>query len=181
LAVVAGAAFDMRRRAVAEAGQVALDVVEDGEYFIKRVSDDERLAHLPVDALDAASRTALKEKRRVLGMAVGKAVRDDAEVDTSDLVVGALRDLDAVHFQLLAELEAISEKHNLSGDTQLIAEDTKTASDQYPTPVRAALIRHGAVDPATVLNGGTAIARITTFGRDLLADVEEARTAIDQE
>lgn len=174
LAVVAGSVFELRRRGITEAAEIALAVVEDGEWFIKRLREEERLAFLFLDALDAAGRTAIREKRRLLGMTVGRAVLDDAQIDNAELVVAALRDLDAIHFRLLEELQRISDRHNEMNDTEYIPEATRQAADRYPTPVRSALIRHGAADPTAVFNGGTAIARVTAFGRALLADVRQA-------
>lgn len=178
LAVVAGAAFELRRRGVTEAAEIAMRLVDDGELFIKRVSEEERLTHLFLDAMDAASRTALREKRRLLGLTVGRAVLDDAQIDNAELVVAALKDLDAVHFRLLEELQRISDRHNEMKDTEYIPEATRQAAARYPTPVRSALIRHGAVDPATVVDGGTVIRRVTAFGRALLDDVREAQTSV---
>ena len=151
----------------------------DPEALILRLQGDARLSMLFVSALEAASRTAVTEKARALGLLLADAA-DQPEFDEIELMVLALVDLEAPH---IAGLRRIA-KYPSDDDLLAFGETPETLSKnpervarlqairQLPEPVRAALLRHGLIN----LRAGydVYIEGISEFGRRL---IEYLRTA----
>lgn len=176
LAVVAQQVLEQREQGARQAGEVAIALAGDAQQLLEAVRTDRRLASLLVDVAETAARTTLEEKRRMLGVVVGRAVLDPARIDESELAAFALRDLDRPHRHCLEALVR-TEDEGVSDDEKDVADAVRTKGDEYPTPVRAALIRHGCADPGTLMGGGTAVYRETPFGRFLLEQIRAtART-----
>ncbi len=106
LEVLVSDPIERRQARVRETGEVARETVGDDDAFVKRLQEDPVLADMLVEAAEAASRTDLSAKRRAMGRVVGNAVRDDALIEEGQLLLAALRDLEAPHFVLLARIEA---------------------------------------------------------------------------
>lgn len=66
-------------------------------------NDPERMLHF-IAACDAARRTALDEKIRALGRAVGDLARDDALIDESAIWISILSQVDAPHVRVVLSL-----------------------------------------------------------------------------
>jgi hypothetical protein len=183
LAIVVQDAY-ARRRAVAE--RTALDIVEQVgsvERLADRLAEDPQLEALFVEAVDAAARTGLRDKRRLLARVIGTAVLDDAKVEDGQLLVQALRELDAPH---LRALEAIRRAYDGAGPVEPGDERGRAARDaalsavtqDMSVPLRATLVRTGTVDLNKGFFGNSDIVDgLTEFGRTLLNDLRQADQA----
>ena len=170
LALIAERTMDRSRTNIAEAGAAAIQEAGDPELFLDRVEQDERLAYMLMNAVEAAERTSLGAKRRLLGRVVGRAAKDPALIDESELLTAALRDLDGPHLQALAELEEAF-RANRGRLKTLVA---KEVMDRYPAPIAAALRRHGLVSEVTTVDYSGLFDNLTDFGRLLLHDLLHA-------
>lgn len=168
LSVLVSQTIAIARSHVADAGQAAIEEAGDADLFLRRVQKDERLALAMLAVCDAASRTAMREKRIVLGRAVGRAARDRAKIDESELVIAILRDLETVHFRVLAELQEATQRWD-QGQGKISA--AHAVLHHYPTPLRAALERHGLLDSASTYGGAVVITGVNDFGVSLLDDL----------
>lgn len=167
---------DTRARHAAKVAQTLAAVVEHTgvDRLNARLADDPELEALLFEALDAASRTGLEGKRRLLARVLAEAVLDDAKVEEGQLITQALRELDGPHIRAL-------ERIRIAADTLVdrperereSAEAVRSAGQAEPTPVVAVLIRTGVVEPATLFGGGHAVHDITNFGRNLLAALRD--------
>jgi hypothetical protein len=173
LALVAQRTMERSRENVAETGAAAIEEAGDAELFLQRVREDERLAYMLLNAAEAAERSSLVEKRILLGRVVGRAAKDPALIDESELLTAALRDLDAPHLQALAELEEAF-RTNRDRLKTLVA---KEVMDRYPAPIAAALRRHGLVTEVTSFDYAGLFDDLTDFGRSLLRDLRRASAA----
>ena len=170
LALVAERTMDRSRSNVAETGAAAIEEAGDPELFLQRVEQDERLAYMLLNAAEGAERTSLAAKRRLLGRVVGRAAKDSARIDESELLMSALRDLDVSHLEALAELEEAF-RTNQGRLKTLVA---KEVMDRYPAPIAAALRRHGLVNEVTTFDYAGLFDDLTDFGRLLLHDLRRA-------
>jgi hypothetical protein len=114
-AVLTPALATMIQRAVNELAQiragrgakVLADAADRGgvsiEELFHRIGDDPVRLTLLSDAMQAASRTNIDSKIRVLGaaLAAGALATDDALIDEQILLVAAIADLEAPHIQVL--------------------------------------------------------------------------------
>lgn len=159
LETVVGDVAERRRERVTELGRHAVDEAGGPEALIDGVRRDERVADMLVSAAFAATESAVEEKRRAMGRAVGQAARDDAAIDESQILLRVLLDLDAPEFHILGEIAP------LDGEP----DDVRAAVDGVPTPVVSALIRNGVVETVGTYDGGQAVTGLTPFGRMLVA------------
>lgn len=181
-----------RRKAWAQetAERVAVEV-DDDALLLERL-EDERVQMLFAEALEAAMRSRVDAKRRLLARVVARTVLDDAQVDEAELVTTALRQLDAPHVRALERLrrierDALTEAdHRLSEMSDRNREEVDDvalsetalkivveASREEPAPITWALISTGVAEPATVWDGGLAIDSVSTFGHRLLDELHE--------
>lgn len=110
LAIVVTDAYK-RRMAVAE--QTALDIAQQSGgagHLATRLAGDPQLEVMFLEAVEAATRTGLKDKRRLLSRVVGAAVLDDAKVEDGQLLVQALRELDAPHVRGLEMVRRVTDE-----------------------------------------------------------------------
>ncbi len=132
------------------------------------------------EAVEAASSTGLEDKRRLLGRVVGAAVLDDAKVEEGQLLVQALRELDAPHLRGLEAVRRVCDSQQpaeVTGDSRQAHQlACKQAGESLPDPGKGALVRTGTLFVDTgVMSPPT---EVTRFGRALLADLH--RTAADE-
>lgn len=172
IAIVLDRTLQRTRQNVVEVAQAA--VYEAGaEALVERLEDDERLAYLLLNAAEAGERTSMAAKRRLLGRAVGRAARDTARIDESELQVRALRDLDVPHVQALSHIEEQTRRQAGSNPVAAVSEALK----RYPAPIRAALIQHGLVEQASTWDDMNAISGLNDFGTRLLEDLRSEEDA----
>jgi hypothetical protein len=91
-----------RRRA----GEALASACEAGilpDELLERINTSDRTQLLAGYALSAASRTAWEDKVRTLGrsLASGLLAHDDARIDTEQLIISAIADIEAPHLALL--------------------------------------------------------------------------------
>jgi len=140
------------------------------ESFLQRVSSDPRLEGLFVDAVEAAVRTSIEAKRKLLARAVADASVDPTDIDHSELVVGALRELDVQHVHALAALA--SEWDRMQQETGVTL-GTSQVWPTLPEPIRAVLVRtatgKSAPQMLTAQQAPWRANGITDFGLEVLA------------
>lgn len=162
-----------RRRARAEA-TIAGIISETGyEHLLERVRENPVVEALFVDAVDAAFRTGLESKRRLLARAAASAILDDAKVDESYLITGALRDLDVPHIRALRRMS--DEWDRAQSEPEKVNWGNSEAFAAEPEAIRAALIRTGTAKPArqqfVARTGPQRADGISDFGLELLQEL----------
>ncbi len=155
--------------------ETGTDLLED------RLTKDEIFDTVFVTAAETASLTGLAAKRRLLAKVIAQATVHEAKVDTAQLVVLALRDLDAPHIRALVHIRdaqdaADAEEAPYPGKRDENAENAvKEATRDQPLPVKTALLHTGVAIGSSGLSfspGGTSVGRLSDFGRELLNDLE---------
>jgi hypothetical protein len=152
-----------RRERVTETGQYAIAEAGNPDTLLAAVQRDERLADMLVSGVFAASETAVEEKRRAMGRVVGSAARDDATIDDGQLMLRVLINLDAPEFHVLGRIA------DVNGDQDAV----RGVAEEAPQPIVSALIAHGLVETVGTFDGGLAVVGLTSFGRGLLALLNE--------
>ncbi len=174
---------DTRARHAARAGEMIRTIADrTGEQRLSaRLQEDPEVDALFVDGVEAAMRTGLQAKRSLLAKVVAAAVVDDAQIEHGQLIVQALRDLDAPQVRALArirnaerEAEEIHSQETEGDRNSRISNAAREAGSREPTPVISTLVRTGVVLPATLVGGGLAVHRVSDFGRSVLNELEEA-------
>lgn len=174
---------DSRARHGARVARFAEDVIEDTpvERLKQRMEDDERIEIIFLEGVELAVRSGLAAKRRLLARVVARAADNDDEVETAQLLLQVLRDLDSPHLGALKRIcdagdaTAAEVPPDEDGEQQhaRVSEAVMAAGANEAAPVRAALVRTGVAHSATLTGGGLEIYRVTDFGRTLLADLEQ--------
>jgi hypothetical protein len=190
LAAGAELVFERRReRLTARMRDVASGAEEEAtpEQIAAKFVADEAFEQLVFEAVEAARRSHWRAKRVLVGKAVGRAAADDALVDEQHLILAALRDLDAPHYQTLKRMLLAGSQKDRDGEHRVF--------DESHSSIKAALIRHGAVDAAydvevVSLDAGGAAGggrsetqvyidySVSAFGQSLLADAETAANGL---
>lgn len=192
--VAAGAelVFERRRDRLADRMRdVARGAEEEAtpEQIAARFVADEAFEQLVFEAVETGRRSHWQAKRMLVGKAVGRAAADDALVDEQHLILAALRDLEAAHYQTL--------KRMLVARSQTGREGEQRVFDESHSSIKAALIRHGAVDAdydvdvLSIDGGGSAGGgssethvyidySVSAFGQALLADAESAANGLPE-
>ncbi|MBM4634506.1 hypothetical protein GS482_21325 [Rhodococcus hoagii] len=168
-----------REHRASEALNAVIDAVGAPELQ-RRAEEDPEFDALLAEMVLAAVRSGLEEKRRVLARVVANAAASSEPIDTAQLVVAALSDLDGPHIRALARIRA-AEKAALPGDVEPDSEERGSrledaafeAGRKEEPPVLSALIRTGVAYPATLVGGGVAICGTTPFGQELLSYLED--------
>jgi hypothetical protein len=163
LSTLVGDVAARRRERVTETGQYAIAEAGNPDTLLAAVQRDERLADMLVSAVFAASETAVEEKRRAMGRVVGRAARDDATIDDGQLMLRVLINLDAPEFHVLGRIA------DVNGDQDAV----RGVAEEAPQPIVSALIAHGVVETVGTFGGGLAVVGLTSFGRGLLALLNE--------
>jgi hypothetical protein len=161
------------RENIALTGAAAIAEAGDEELLLRRIQEDERLSYLFLNVCEAAARTAAAEKKLLLGKLLGRAVRDEAEIDRGEIAERILRDLEPPHLRAMSELADAADATRAGGEVSQHA--FNEVMDKYPSPVRAALERHGLVSTAGTYDGGEIVIGLNDFGRWLLEEVRAAR------
>ncbi|MGH9057704.1 MAG: hypothetical protein ACRDYY_17880 [Acidimicrobiales bacterium] len=126
-----GRALDEAR--VRQIGEVAREAVDDDEFFIRRLAENERLVDMLQLAVEGGRRSAWEAKRIAMGRVLGHAISDDAEIDEDAALLTALGALNnAVHFHWLGKLKNFYSRLH-AGHLQV------------PQPYASALVAVGAV------------------------------------
>lgn len=102
-------AIDRHQRRLERAGEVVTTAAEtlklDPAVMIERIIEDDRLADLLNDAIQAAARSGLEAKRRAFGKVLAQAIAgDDADVDEAIMLAASLTHLEAVHVRVMGRL-----------------------------------------------------------------------------
>jgi hypothetical protein len=145
-----GTFADVRARRVAAAGKTIASIIEiTGQPALEQsLERDPVVEALFVNAVDAAIRTGLEAKRRLLVQVVGDAVADEAKIDESVLLAGVLAELDVPHIR---RLKALAEEWAAAQENPDEAGTFGTSQvwRATPVPIRAALVRTGTAIPET--------------------------------
>jgi hypothetical protein len=160
------------RENIALAGAAAIAEAGDEELLLKRIQEDERLSYLFMNVCEVAARSAVAEKKLLLGKLLGRAVRDEAEIDRGELAERILRDLEGPHLRAMSELADAADATQSRGEVSQHAFDE--VMDKYPSPVRAALERNGLLATVGTYGGGEIVIGLNEFGRWLLEEVRAA-------
>lgn len=162
------------------------------DHLISRLGSDSELEALFIEGVEAAVRTGLEAKRRLLSRVVAQAVNDEARVDERALLVLALRDLEAPSIRALQRIRVVEDEAATEVSSALAIEPPELQDgdtpERYherhvalrvmsvvwrePAPVLAALMRTGVLEQAEEAYGSLSRARkISAFGRQLLNDL----------
>jgi hypothetical protein len=144
---------------VGQMARAARDEVGDDERLVRRLTEDERLRDMLVEASEAALRTSWEAKRITMGRVLAKAMADDADIDSYAAFLSALASLEAVHFGILA----------------------RPLSGPVPEPYRTQLIAQGVVTTMTPQRGGVQIGGVSEFGTRLLTWIRTTEPGDEQE
>ena len=146
----------------------------------RRLGEDPEVEALFLQGLDVATRTGLEAKRRLMARVIAAAVLDDARVEEGQLLVFALRDLDAPHVRALARLWEAQAGADpgpsaiLAERKEVISNAVSAAAAREPGPVIVALHRVDAVRATGLTIGGVGTGEVTEFGQLLLEDLRAA-------
>ena len=173
-----------RARWSARVSQVSDEVtaVMPPEKLSRRLEAQPALDAAFAAALEAAGRTGLEAKRRLLGRVIARAVLDDARVDEATLLVGVLSQIDAPHVRCLEAIHRAEEEAEAAGEiaprAQYAERETvpriAEVGRAHPDPVLAALASLGLIETSNTW-GDTAILKgLTPFGQALLRDLRAA-------
>lgn len=173
-----------RLQRAADALQATVEAAGGEEGLMQSVNQDEEIQVLVLNALEAASRTAMLRKRRLLGRVVGHAIHDRATIDTAHLIVRCMENLDAPHIRTLAQVRHFEQHAGLADDEvsfvvssdeseraqlrRATFENIFVFSKTVPRPITAALINEGCVQEADTYGSVHAVSFTTTFGRNVL-------------
>jgi hypothetical protein len=111
---------------------------------------------------------------------IAAAVLDDAQVEESQLLVFAFRDLDAPHVRALARLWEAQEGADpgpsaiLAERREVISNAVSAAAARESGPVIVALHRVDSVRATGLMFGGVGTGEVTEFGQRLLEDLRAA-------
>lgn len=149
----------------------------------RRLVEDPELDAALVAAVEAAGRTGLEEKRRLLARAVTRAVLDDARVDEATLVIGVLAQIDAPHVRCLEAVRRAEEEAEAAGEVSARAEYAEReivpriaeAGRAHPAPILAALTSLGLLEASGTFEGTALVKGLTPFGQALLRELREER------
>ena len=134
---------EWRRYRAAQTGQQIAEIVGVEEMY-ELARENEELAALLVQVLEAAERSGYEAKRRLLVLAAANAFKNDEEINMAGIIVTALSQLDTVHIRALARLVALSdsrgprpENYHANGDVAARIRRTDDASGPRPADPRS--------------------------------------------
>lgn len=172
LAVIGRDVRARRDERAREAIDSALDEAgADGEALAAHLGEDERLADLFAHAVEAAQRTRLQAKRRMLGRVAARAAYEHVIVDHAEFIVDALVQLDEPHIAALTRLRLLEHEVAASGKDP---DRLGIEADRWPepTPVTARLEAVGCIKHPETYAGLGGSWKLTEFGRELLAELD---------
>ena len=179
--VVLGRLADRQQRKVL---RMLTDIIGPGgdhRPLLDRLASHPELEALFVQGVQAAVRTGVDAKVRLLAEVISRAVLDDATVDTAQFYVQVLSDLDAPHFRALERIERarrqaqeLEQEEGVTDASQSLrrAQFVERVLKAEPEPVIAGLVRHGCANRLpNALVAGAEYPVITAFGRELLEEI----------
>jgi hypothetical protein len=124
--------------------------------------------------VEAATRTGIEAKRRLLARAAAAALQNDEKVDQASLIVSVMSRLEPVHIRALGRL-AEAATSSRDQDEKQTSKVMIAASEAEAVPILATLIQTGVAIPATVVSrfDGTAVASSDVGGGVLVHDVSD--------
>lgn len=151
-----------------------------GQEFSDRLTEKRQREQLVLDAVTVTQRTVEQAKLRQLAYAISRGVFDDAELDESQQIVGALERIDPVHLAVLTTLVHLNNpnRENRSEGawtTAQLADKHPNVGDVLPA-VLSALVATGCMKAAVGNLGDNSVDVwvATSFGQRLLEHVERA-------
>jgi hypothetical protein len=151
---------------------------------LSRIDENPELETLVTQAIEAATRTTMEAKRRLLARAAVAALNDDQKVEPAAMIVSTLSVLEPVHIHALARLaEAAKSSQQDESERSAVM---RAASGAEAVPVLAALVQTGVVLTSTMIaqgdgtiipaerSGHILIYDVTGFGYLLLAYLRTA-------
>lgn len=129
--------------------------VGGADTVLSRIDKNPELEPLLSQAIEAATRTSMEAKRRLLAQAAAAALEDDQKVEPASLIVATLSQLEPVHIHALVRL-AKAAKSSPDQDEIQRREVMRAASKVEPVPVLAALIQTGVAIATTTVGTATA-------------------------
>ena len=167
-----------RRRAAAGATVDMIIETVGEDALAERVATDPVTEALFVNAVEAALRTGMQSKRRLLARAVADAVIDEAVLDESVLLADVLAELDVPHVRALKRMadewrviESLPDAAERTGDWGMSA-----VWKTLPEPLQARLIRTGTgkATPNTMFTRAEPhrVDGITDYGLNVIAELE---------
>lgn len=147
--------------------------VGGADTVLSRIDKNPELEPLLSQAIEAATRTSMEAKRRLLAQAAAAALEDDQKVEPASLIVATLSQLEPVHIHALVRL-AKAAKSSPDQDEIQRREVMRAASKVEPVPVLAALIQTGvAIATTTVWHGNGTGTPAEESGHILIHDVSD--------
>ncbi|CML55875.1 secreted protein [Mycobacterium tuberculosis] len=147
--------------------------VGGADTVLSRIEKNPELEPLLSQAIEAATRTSMEAKRRLLAQAAAAALEDDQKVEPASLIVATLSQLEPVHIHALVRL-AKAAKSSPDQDEIQRREVMRAASKVEPVPVLAALIQTGvAIATTTVWHGNGTGTPAEESGHILIHDVSD--------
>lgn len=147
--------------------------VGGADTMLSRIDKNPELEPLLSQAIEAATRTSMEAKRRLLAQAAAAALEDDQKVEPASLIVATLSQLEPVHIHALVRL-AKAAKSSPDQDEIQRREVMRAASKVEPVPVLAALIQTGvAIATTTVWHGNGTGTPAEESGHILIHDVSD--------
>lgn len=175
----------VRYRAETTAREIC-DSVGGPDTVLSRIDENPELETLLSQAIEAAARTSMEAKRRLLARAAAAAFDNEENVEPASLIVSALSELEPVHIRALARLAEAAQAPQ-HPDESGRGEAIKAASKAESVPVVAALIQTGVAIASTAIwrgdgtglgaggeSGYLLIHDVSDFGRRLLAHLRAA-------
>jgi DNA primase len=169
---------DVRARVAWRAAQTVTEIAEETgqERLAQKLTDNPEIEALFLQGVEAATRTGLEAKRRLLGRIISAAVLDDAKIEEAQLRTIALRDLEAPHIRALEriaramdyEQEAIDAGE---GEVDGVTDAFRAVVSREPAPVIETLLRTGLITSYSKWLDFHQVGRVTEFGRALLDDL----------
>jgi hypothetical protein len=166
---------DWRARQAAKAEQTIADVLAvTGEDQLRaRLGSVAEVEAVFVEGVQAAIKTGVEAKRRLLAKAVANAVVDDARIDESWLIADVLSQLDVPHIRALDRLLREWERGPEPGDRA----GWSGVWRNLPEPIKATLVRTGTATPTpqsfVLSDTPQFIEGITVYGRELIRQLRD--------
>lgn len=128
---------------------------------LQRITNDERLLILSGIAMDAARRTTLKEKARLLGTSIGAMLEDDAMIDPESVWIGIVALVEPAHVRILGNFlrevpdPATGGRQMMPwGSVKLSSIASDTGLGMLALPLTQTLVQVGLLDHPPTIDGG---------------------------
>lgn len=166
--------FDAIEERTRDRAETTMREIQDqvgGETLLRRIGENPELEALLTQAVEAATRTGMEAKRRLLARAAAAALQNDEKIDPAALIVSALSQLEPVHIRALVRLAETARSARDDDDRD---EAMRAASEAEAVPVLAALIQTGVAIATTMYSSGDGLGSpAETTGHVLIHDVSK--------